>query len=294
MFLRSLVDEGMLQFEIKDWTWNNVEVNAKVVSENVAAILINTLNRLGESKKSILKIAGCLGGRFAKSTVRSVVTSLSEKDPELDWHETLSSLDQIVHEFEKEGLWEKDQVKDVWRFSHDKIQLVAFELIPPDERDSFRGEIGNILLKKLDSEALEANLFEVVSLCNFSMAIISDDDERKELAKMNLQAGMKVRVLSRCYGVVYLVHLLMYTLPFLYIPQASANAAFDSAAIYFKAGRKVLGSHGWSIAQQTMLKLSSEGANACFISGDLDTMHELINEVMSQDISMVDKFNVTE
>ena len=44
-----------------------------------------------------------------------------------------------------------------------------------------------------------------------------------------------------------------------------------------------------------MLKLSSEGANACFISGDPNTMHELITEVINrQDISMVDKFSVTE
>jgi len=57
----------------------------------------------------------------------------------------------------------------------------------------------------------------------------------------------------------------------------------------------VLGPNGWSIDQRTMLKLSSEGANACFISGDPNTMHELITEVINrQDISMVDKFSVTE
>ena len=43
-----------------------------------------------------------------------------------------------------------------------------------------------------------------------------------------------------------------------------------------------------------MIKLCSKGANACFVSGDLDTMHELITEVLSQDIPVVDKFNVYE
>ena len=79
------------------------------------------------------------------------------------------------------------------------------------------------------------------------------------------------------------------------VPQASGNAAFDSAAAYFKAGRAVLGPNGWSIDQNTMLTLSSEGANACFISGHHDTMHELITEVITrQDISIEDKFNVIE
>ena len=78
------------------------------------------------------------------------------------------------------------------------------------------------------------------------------------------------------------------------MPKASENAAFDSAAVYFKAGRKVIGSDGWDTDQRTMLKLCSEGANACFISGDIDTMHEFINEVLSKDISIEDKFDVYE
>jgi len=79
------------------------------------------------------------------------------------------------------------------------------------------------------------------------------------------------------------------------MPKASENAAFDSAAVYFKAGRTVLGSDGWDTDQRTMLKLCSEGAKACFISGDVDTMHELINEVLNrQDISVLDKFAVYE
>ena len=47
-------------------------------------------------------------------------------------------------------------------------------------------------MEKLDTEVLESLLFEVVSLSNCSMGSITDDKERKELAKMNLRAGMKV------------------------------------------------------------------------------------------------------
>ena len=43
-----------------------------------------------------------------------------------------------------------------------------------------------------------------------------------------------------------------------------------------------------------MLQLYSKGANACFISGHLDTMKQLIDEVLSQDIPVVDKFEVYE
>lgn len=213
MFLRSLVDKGMLKydFEIKDWTWNNMEVNAKDVTNNVANILVDKLNRLGESQKNILMIAGSLGGCFAKSIICTIVTT-SLSTNQLDWHETLSSIDEL----EKEGIWEKDTNENVWRFSHDRIQLAAFQLIPPNDRDSFRGEIGNILLEELDDDALEANLFKVVSLRNFAMAAISDDDDRRGLARMNLRAGMKVIILSSSFGISPVYLLLSYTF-YLYI-----------------------------------------------------------------------------
>jgi predicted ATPase len=88
--------------------------------------------------------------------------------------------------------------------------------------------------------------------------------------------------------------LVSYTYTLLNSPpeQASENAAFDSAAEYFKAGRKVLGSSGWDTDQQTMLKLCSEGANSCFICGDLSTMQGMIDEVIGQDIPIQDKFCV--
>ena len=43
-----------------------------------------------------------------------------------------------------------------------------------------------------------------------------------------------------------------------------------------------------------MLALCSEGANASYIIGDYDTMNQLIDEVLSMDISVKDKFKVYE
>ena len=76
------------------------------------------------------------------------------------------------------------------------------------------------------------------------------------------------------------------------VKQASENAAFDSAAEYFKAGREVLG--GWDIDRHMMLKMCSEGANSCYICGELDKMQEMIDEVIDQDIPIQDKFCVYE
>ena len=63
-----------------------------------------------------------------------------------------------IEEFEGEGLCEVDN--EECHFMHDQIQSAAFELISPEQKDSFRGRIGSILLQTLSPEELEASLFE--------------------------------------------------------------------------------------------------------------------------------------
>lgn len=208
MFLRSLFDEGLLQFNFPAFKWmlpSTEDVNAKLATENVASMLVNKLRRLDKDTQRVLKIAACLGSKFSPSVVATVKDRLSTRElrklsstvdvdtgPETD-NETISSFDITMIELEQEGICEKDERENVWHFGHDRIQSASFSLIPPEKRDAFRGRLGDILLKRLHPEELEASLFEVVSLCNCQIASISHDEDRVMLAKMNLRAGRKVR-----------------------------------------------------------------------------------------------------
>jgi len=88
---------------------------------------------------------------------------------------------------------------------------------------------------------------------------------------------------------------------------ASEAASFDTAAMYFSVGRKLLleggeqrqqnNNDGWETPHKrdTMLQLCSEGAHASYMNEDFDTMNELITEVLSKDyLSVREKFRVYE
>ena len=174
-----------------------------------------------------------------------------------------SSYAASIEDLEEEGLCEMDDEEG--HFMHDQIQSAAFELICPAQRDSFRGKIGRIMLQSLSPEELEASFFEVVGLLNYAASNLNNE-ECDELARMNLKAVIK----------------------------ASENAAFDAATVYCQAGRDALGSRGWEGDHSTMLDLCSHGANACYVTGDFDTMNELIEEVLSKDIDTKEKFRVSD
>eukprot|EP00985_Skeletonema_marinoi_P028034 scaffold23818_cov167-Skeletonema_marinoi.AAC.8 len=302
MFLISLYDEKLIQYNFgaMKWTWDDDAVNSKIVTDNVASVLVDKMNRLKEETQKMLMVASCLGASFPVSAVKAVMKKISQTEirssmvsfrttksmrrapssleptpelevstPELKEGESCAHQDDYsfassMKEFEEEGLVEMDN--DNIRFVHNQVQSAAFELISPEQRDTFRGRIGRILLDNLSPDELETNLFEVVGLLNCAASETDTGGERDQLAKLNLRAGTK----------------------------ASDNGAFDTASVYFQAGRDALGSRGWEDDYSTMLDLCSDGANACFLTGDLDTMNELIDEVLSKDIDTVEKYRVSE
>ncbi len=288
IFLRSLYDEKLLQYNFGalKWTWDEEAVNAKIVTENVASVLVNKMNRLQGETQRMLMVASCLGATFRLPAALEVMKNISQAEMRVSMRESTNSfsdsllpLDMSVfstdqdgsdcsyassiEEMKEEGLCELDN--EECHFVHDQIQSAAFELLCPDQRDSFRGRIGSILLHSLSPEELEASLFEVVALLNCAVSTITDND-RDELAKLNLKAGIK----------------------------AAENAAFDAAKDYFEAGREALGSRGWEGDHRTMLDLCSHGASACYILGDSDSMNMLIGEVLSKDITMREKYRASD
>jgi len=79
MFLRSLYDEKLLQynFGVMKWTWDDDAVNSKIVTENVVSVLVNKMNRLQEETQRMLMVASCLGATFRLSAVMEVMKNIS-------------------------------------------------------------------------------------------------------------------------------------------------------------------------------------------------------------------------
>jgi len=251
-------------------------VKQKYATENVANMLVNKLKRFQPSAQNFLKIASCLGSSFSTKLLATVVrTCCDEKEERITLQRRPSStltlmpdgesdIDRVISDFEVNGVWEQE-TDDVYRFSHDQVQLAAFELIPTEERSCLQGDIGEILFRRMDEKMIDESLFVIVGLKNNTRSQL-DEKGRQDLIALNIKAGSK----------------------------ASDNAAFDSAVIYYQAAREMLGPKGWEIDQERTLKLFSAEAQARFTNGDLHVMNELIEEVLSRDIPVEDKFSIYE
>lgn len=288
-FLRSLHDQELLRynFGLMKWIWDDDIVKAKLVTENVATIMVKKVRRMKSRTQQILAIASCLGASFSIQVVAKIYTAMSVMKDDIDEHSTIF---ESLSECQEEGLVESEA--QISRFSHDKIQAASLELIPAEKRNSFRGEIGSILTKKLNTEELDELLLEVTSLRNCDIDVLSKE-ERLDLAGMNLQAGTKVRdkILAK--------HPFNLSTRFTHIIlQAISKSSFEIAAVYLRVARVILGSFSgktaWEVDQDSMLQICSMEVNCCFINGDTETMKSLIDEVLMRDIPVGDKFRVYE
>jgi len=201
-FLTALHDEGQLSFDVSrgEWTWDLNEIEHRGYTNNVVELMAGRLRRLPAEAQRALQLAACIGGAFDLRTLARVL----ERTP----METL----RVLAEPLREGLVQTaadvyhlldDRAKDsgesplpenvAFQFLHDRVQQAAYSLIAQDERRAVRYRIGRLLLRTMSADDLAGSPFDVVNNLNHGLDLLESDQERDELARLNLAAGRRAR-----------------------------------------------------------------------------------------------------
>lgn len=190
------------------WTWNLEKILHLNVSENVVDLLILKLQKCSQETQEILKIASCIGSNF---DVRLVAKIAEEPLSQVMNHLMEAIHDGLILPGEDilNYLWsdskELQEIKQLkspsqgFRFLHDKVLQASYSLASEDERKHTHLKIGHILLERYSKHQREEHIFEIMTQFNYAYDLISDEEERKKCAEMNLVAGNKA-MRSVAYG----------------------------------------------------------------------------------------------
>ena len=63
------------------WVWDDDAIKSKLVTQNVAQLMVSKLKRLTDRSQNILKIASCLGASFSLSVVGAVLEGFHQQRP---------------------------------------------------------------------------------------------------------------------------------------------------------------------------------------------------------------------
>ena len=108
------------------------------------------------------------------------------------------------------------------------------------------------MLRQVSPTAREERIFEIVNQLNYGTTLVEEQQEKDELAQLNLTACRKAR----------------------------ASTAYQAAREYATVGLKLLGTDAWQRQYEMTLSLHDLAAEVAFLIGDFERMDRWIEAVI--------------
>eukprot|EP00957_Ditylum_brightwellii_P085919 6536531-Ditylum_brightwellii.AAC.1 len=158
-----------------------------------------------------------------------------------------------------EGLVKKEGTN--YHFVHDQVQHAAYLLIPKEEKHLWHLRVGYNIWTNVPEKDEDKVIFIAVDQMNHGMSLIESENQKIQLAKLNLRAGVKAVSLS----------------------------TFSSCASYFGNGIKLLSTAHWETNYELSLHLHNYYAEAEYCKGNFSKVRDVINTVFDKSKSFYDR-----
>lgn len=259
-FLRTLHLERLLNFDLNHqcWQWDITQIEAMGITDNVVELMIDKVKRLPLQSQQVLRLAACIGASFDLKTLSIICEQSMAEIFQYLLPAIQSGLILTISELDSQLLIQK------YKFSHDRIQQAAYSLIDETRKELVHLNIGQLLLVNLSAQELSEKLFEVVDHLNLGWEFITDDREKIELARLNLETGQK----------------------------AKDATAYTAARQYLMLGIGYLNKNSWTEHYELTFKLYQEYSNVEYLNGNYGESEYLINLLLQKAKSSIEKADI--
>lgn len=242
-FLLNLRDEGLLAYDRAQgrWTWDMARIDATELGNDVAALMAQRLRRLSAPARNALRIAACIGNRFAVGTVAAVAGCSKDE------------MAAALAESSREGLAIAGQgatEEGIFRFAHDRIQQAAYASLTEAERTALHLAAGRALLA--DGNRQADAVFEIANQFQHAPDQVTDQAERRRLVEIYVQAGAR----------------------------AKTAAANEAARAYLATGAEFGGEDLWQTDRGLAMRLFTGLAECEFLCGHAGVAETLFGRVL--------------
>lgn len=263
-FLEELDRAGVFHFDLETlgFRWELARVQAMGVADNVAELMAEKLKHLPEPTQRLLARASCVGGIFELDWVAEAGMSRAQAVERL--REALrerlivaigDAYRFVVGEVEPAAPAADEARGVAFEFVHDRIQQAAYAGLSEADRPRVHLEIGRTMLAAMKAGGLQQEkecLFEVVNQLNEARGLITQADERLELARLDGIAGKRAR----------------------------DALAYEVALEYATAGLDLLPNDGWRSHYELCMELHMLQLESAYLTGRRDDASRLFGIVL--------------
>ncbi len=220
------------------WSWDLKVLSAMNLSGDVVELMVGKIQTLPDATQEVLKLAACIGNRFDARTLATVrETPIAQVADDL-WEALRAGLISPLGNYQSAQLEKESNV--TYKFLHDRVQQAAYSLVADAERPALHLKIGRLLFA--DEAARDERLFDIVGHLNEARALITDADERQNVVRLNLGAGLK----------------------------AKSSAAYGAAISYFAIAQEIAPETLWKSDYNTMFTLARERSQCEYLEGHFE------------------------
>ena len=247
-FLYSLAEEGLLCFDhdASRWSWDLDRIREKGYTDNVVDLMVGKLTRLPVETQQALQQLACLGNVAAIATLSNVLETPEERVHAELWP-------AVCHEL-------IERLEGSYKFTHDRVQEASYSTIPEALRAEVHLRIGRLLLTETPADKREEAIFEILNQLNRSAGLIISQEERDQLAELNLLAGKR----------------------------AKGATAYASALTYLIAGGALLKDDGWERRRELIFALELNRAECEFLTGQFSVAEERLAALSNRTTTKVE------
>ncbi len=267
-FMKTLYQEKLLIFDSERirWEWDMEKITALDITDNVVELMIGKLEKLPTLTQKVLSLVACVGNQFDLNTLSLIY----EKESYATFQDLLPAI--------QEGLIlpaSETEAKNVelnlypflilnYKFLHDRVQQAAYTFIDESQKQAVHLRIGRLFLENTPPEYRGERVFDLVDHLNIGRTLITDEQEKIELAKLNLEAGKK----------------------------AKDATAYVAAQEYINAGISLLNQDCWTQDHDLTFALYKEGAIVEYLNSNFSESEALINIILEHSQSIIEKIEV--
>ena len=280
--LQALYQDSLLKFDFSPlegkggWNWSIDEIQAiGITDKSVVELLASRIEKLSIATQEVLKLAACVGDRFALD----VLSLVSEESANATATKLYSALQAglilplndayripLVFDRSESINLKLDTSRVSYRFLHDRVQQAAYSLIPEDQKQSTHLKIGQLLLQNTPPDKLEESIFDIVNQLNVGINTIIQPAEKMQLAQLNLTAGRK----------------------------AKAAAAYEAAVRYLRVAMELLPADCWQTQYDLTLAIYESTAESEYLNINYEDSKKMVDIVLQKAKTLLQKVNVYE
>ncbi|MDX8339870.1 AAA family ATPase [Draconibacterium sp. IB214405] len=197
-FVHNLYDKKLLKFNFDCfcWQWDTAQIAAQNITDNVVEMMADKIKDLPPEISNLLQLASAIGNTFNLKTL-TIVSHGDAPNCSENQQLLLNAIREglilpLNDKYKAVGISDVDTELVAFKFLHDRVQQAAYSLIADNEKPRIHLKIGRLMFDNYNGhEEFEDKLFDLVNHFNQGQALVENDKEKLQVARLNLQAGVK-------------------------------------------------------------------------------------------------------